>query len=346
MENKTEEQVVEIVGGVDPEAVGYELRRVSSEAKLTQDESDALRIEFAGYYNRITDWRNKIALITNPDDVRQQKLAREIRLGLKEVRCDVERARKSLKEDAVRRGKAIDGYANVLKYLCEPVEEKLSEIENRAALAEADRIAKMIESRTAMILSEGGDPTIYNLGQMTDDAFSVIMQSCKDARIKREEEAQRIEAERVAKEKADAEERERQKIENERLRKEAAEREAVAQAERAKAAAEKKALEAKLNAEREAKEKAEADARYAKQAEEDRLRKEREDEQERLRKERLAREAAQRAPDKEKLEAFCVQILTPKVDAMSTEAGKTVASEAMRMQAKMVAWIRSQIEKM
>lgn len=338
--------MTEIAEVINPEVVGMELQRVATDAKLTTDESDKLRKEFAAFYERITDWRGKVSLITNPDDARQQKMAREIRLGLKEVRCDVEKARKSLKEDAVRRGKAVDGYANVLKYLCEPIEDKLMDIEKRAERIEAERIAKMIEHRTMLLLAEGGDPTIYNLGNMADDAFATILQSAKDARIKREEEARKIEAERIAKEQADAEERERQRLENERLKAEAAAREAEVKAERERVAAEKREMEAKLKAERDAREAAEAAARAAKQAEEDRIRKEREDEQDRLRKERLAREASERAPDKQKLEQFCVQIMAVPMSSTTTEAGAMVAKEAVRMQGKMVEWIRAQIAKM
>jgi hypothetical protein len=51
--------------------------------------------------------------------------------------------RKSLKEESLKRGKAIDGYANVLKYLCEPIEDKLFEIEQYAERKEAARVAAL-----------------------------------------------------------------------------------------------------------------------------------------------------------------------------------------------------------
>ena len=349
---------------INPEVVGMELTRVQTEAKLTENEQNELADKFRAYYDRICDWRSKVVLITNPEDPRQQKLAREIRLGLKDVRCDVEKARKVLKEESVRKGKAIDGYANVLKYQCQPTEDKLELIEKAAEFKEAERIRKMIEARTTLVLAEGGDTTIYNFGNMTDEAFAIILQSAKDARVKREEEAKRMEEERIAKEQADLAEREAQRKENERLKAEAAEREAAAKIEREKAAAEKKAMEAKANAEaeaaaavqremaaklkaeREAREAAEAATRAAKQAEETRLAQEREAEQEQLRKDRLAREASERAPDKQKLEEFCVKIMAVPMSATTTEAGALVAKEAVRMQGKMVEWIRAQIVKM
>jgi hypothetical protein len=331
---------------INPEVVGMELTRVQTEAKLTENEQNELADKFRAYYDRICDWRAKTVLITNPEDPRQQKLAREIRLGLKDVRCDVEKARKMLKEESVRKGKAIDGYANVLKYQCQPTEDKLEQIEKMAEYKEAERIQKLIVARTFLINAEGGDTTIYNFGNMTDEAFAIILQSAKDARVKREEEAKRMEEERIAKEQADLAEREAQRKENERLKAEAAEREAATKIEREKAAAEKKAMEAKLNAEREAREAAEAATRAAKQAEETRLAQERAAEQEQLRKDRLASEASERAPDKQKLEEFCVKIIAVPMSATTTEAGALVAKEAVRMQGKMVEWIRAQITKM
>ena len=331
---------------INPEVVGMELTRVQTEAKLTENEQNELADKFRSYYDRICDWRAKTVLITNPDDPRQQKLAREIRLGLKDVRCDVEKARKILKEESVRKGKAIDGYANVLKYQCQPTEDKLELIEKAAEFKEAERIRKLIEVRTTLVLAEGGDATIYNFGNMTDEAFAIILQSAKDARVKREEEAKRMEDERIAKEQADLAEREAQRKENERLKAEAAEREAAAKIEREKAAAEKREMEAKLKAEREAREAAEAATRAAKQAEETRLAQERAAEQEQLRKDRLAREASERAPDKQKLEEFCIKIMAVPMSATTTEAGALVAKEAVRMQGKMVEWIRAQIAKM
>jgi len=324
---------------IDPEVVGMELTRVQTEAKLTENEQNELADKFRAYYDRICDWRAKTVLITNPEDPRQQKLAREIRLGLKDVRCDVEKARKMLKEESVRKGKAIDGYANVLKYQCQPTEDKLEQIEKMAEYKEAERIQKLIEHRTALILGEGGDSTIYNFGNMTDEAFAIILQSAKDARVKREEEAKRINEERLAKERADLAEREAQRMENERLKAEAKEAAALAEVVQ-------REMADKLNEERIAREAAEASILAAKQAEERRLEQVSEDEQAQLRKDRLAREATERAPDKEKLEAFCVGIMSVSMGTTTTEAGATVAREAIRMQGKMVEWIRIQIAKM
>src|SRR5450755_2638315 len=58
--------------------------------------------------------------------------ARRRRLAIKAVRVEVENTRKSLKEQSLREGKAIDGMANIIKALIIPVEEHLEKQEKFA----------------------------------------------------------------------------------------------------------------------------------------------------------------------------------------------------------------------
>jgi hypothetical protein len=189
--------------------------------------------------------------------VTHQKLASTVRKGLKAVRCDIERVRKNLKEESLKKGKAIDGFANVLKYLCEPIEDKLLEIEKHAERVEAARIAAMVSERTASLVAEGADPAAYNLTQMNDETFALILSGAVKTRKDREEaarlaEQQRIEreqADRIAREKAEAEAAAARKAEADRI---AAEKRRTAEL----AEAENKAREEFARAEREAAEKA------------------------------------------------------------------------------------------
>jgi chemotaxis protein histidine kinase CheA len=332
--SESENVTIEVL---NPEVVGAELAKVESSSGVGVDEALTLRNQFAVYYNDILKWREQAATITDPENVTHQKLASTVRKGLKAVRCDIERVRKNLKEESLKKGKAIDGFANVLKYLCEPIEDKLLEIEKHAERVEAARIAAMVSERTASLVAEGADPAAYNLTQMNDETFALILSGAVKTRKDREEaarlaEQQRIEreqADRIAREKAEAEAAAaRAEAEKERKAREAAEalarkeREAIeakARAERDKAeAAARKAkteADAKLRAEREAREKAEAEAAAARKAEADRIAAEKrrtaelaeaenKAREEFARAEREAAEKAARAPDKEKLLAF------------------------------------------
>ena len=229
-----------------------------------------LLASFAPYRGEIETALTEARGITDDTDVEQRKKARECRLTLKRIRVNVENTRKTSKEDAVRYGKAVDGMANVLKFLCEPEEKRLGALEEAEQRRELERIASMVADRRDRILKEGGNPFLYSLETMSDEDFGVVYNGLVLARHAREEIAIKAEAARVAKEKEEAEAREAQRIENERRKKEAA-----SKIEREKAEAVLREMVAKLNEERKAREAAEAATRAAKQAAELELAKER-----------------------------------------------------------------------
>jgi hypothetical protein len=237
-----------------------------------------LLASFAPYRGEIETALTEARGITDDTNAEQRKKARECRLTLKRIRVNVENTRKASKEDAVRYGKAVDGMANVLKFLCEPEEQRLEAIEEAEQRRELERISSMVADRKDKIVCEGGNPAIYNLAELDESTFDGIIGELRRAKLIREEAAKKAEADRVAEEKAEAEAREHQRLENERLKKEAAARDAEAKIEREKAEAVQREMVAKLNEERkarEAAEAAEAAALTAKQAAERRLSKER-----------------------------------------------------------------------
>jgi hypothetical protein len=190
-----------------------------------------------------------------------------------------------LKEESLRRGKAIDGIYNVLEYLVTPLEEQLLAMEQFAERKEAARLdEQLIERQKA--LTYYGYPTVDagTLRAMEDEQFQKILSDAQLMAEAKQREAERVELERLAKERAEAEERERLAAENARLQAEAAAREAQLLAERQAAeqaakvaaeaaAAEKRAALAKAKEERLA---AEAKAREEAAAREEQARLERE----------------------------------------------------------------------
>jgi hypothetical protein len=202
--------------------------------------------------------RAKSINITAASTPTDKKLVKTLRLALKDVRCRVESERKTLKEDSLRRGKAIDAMATLVKCTIEPVEQHLEDQEKFEERQEAARKAALKAEREIQLAVYKVDTTFFSLGEMSRESFDQLLDNTKlahqqrlDAQRKAEEDRIRQENERLAREKAMREE-------NERLKKEAEEREA-------KAAAERKAAEEAARAERErvAKEKAEAEAKAA-----------------------------------------------------------------------------------
>lgn len=152
---------------------------------------------FQDYFKVAAEWelKAKSIKVTDENQTADMKMARIGRLELRSKRIEIEKKRKELKEQSLREGRAIDGVANVLKGLIEPLEEYLNSQEKFVEIREAKR--KEEERLEAERLAE-------------------------QKRIE-EEEAQ--EKARIAREKAEREERERILKENEKVKQEAAEAE-------------------------------------------------------------------------------------------------------------------------
>jgi hypothetical protein len=241
----------------------------------------------------------------------------------------VETTRKTLKADSLARGKAIDGFANVLKYLCEPIEERLLAVEQYAERQEAARIAALTEERIKVLISAGAEPmTIqaYNLGIMDEPTFNAVLAGEKQKKADREEAARKAEAERIAREQAD-------RIAREKAEKEAAEARAMAEKER-KA---REAAETKLAEERERLERvAASNARK----EEERLAAERNAEELK----RRAADKAARAPDRQKMMVFAQDIRNLNLPVASTQAGKKVLGVIAEKRDAFANWIEKVAE--
>ncbi len=356
---------------------------------LEPESAMALRSCFEEMFSSAEKWAAsaRLIVVTSPDQKREMKMARESRLALREIRVKAEHARKRLKEDSTRRGKAIDGIANVLKALIEPIEEHLLEQETFAERAEDVRKDALRSAREEALRALGADPAAYaNLGETSEETWAITLEGAKDAKTAREEaakqaEAVRLEAERLAAEarkaakaeaaRLEAERVERERLaaeENARLRAEAAEREAAASAERVRVEAERAAERAKTD-EAAALAKAEKDRELAAMAAETQKAREATDkaarelakaqaeaaqsraEAEKATAERVAadaarasaevaaRQAAEMAPDREKLAAFATMLRGLSIPVLTTPTGKAAAAKVAEQIEKMATWV-------
>lgn len=288
---------------------------------------------FMSAFEQAEKWRQQALSIkvTSLDQKAEMKLARTIRLELKDIRVAAEKTRKNLKADALMMGRAIDSVYNILEAAIVPLERHLDEQEKFAErLAEAERLRVKAEREAALApyLAEG--QVVPPLEVMTPDSFASFLADAKLLHEAKIEAAKKAEADRIAKVQAEAAERERIRLENERLKKEAEEREAAAKIEREKVEAERAAAAAKLKAEQEkaAAELAEQQRIAAKAAAEAeaKARAEREAIEAKARAEREAAEkqlAAERA-ERERLE----KIAANKAAAELAEAQAIIAAKA------------------
>lgn len=336
---------------------------------------------FAPLFAQAHSWAEKVATIkvTDATQVREMKLARESRLALKEIRVIAEKNRTRLKEDSLRRGRAIDSVYNTLEALVKPLEAQLKEQEEFVKRKEEQRKAQLKAEREEALRPFGVNTAFYQLADMPEPDWAALFNSTVAAHRAKEEAAQKAEAERIAKEQAEAAERERIRQENERLRQEVEEREAAAKAERERLAAEKKAIEEQARKEREAieaaakaelaKQKAEADrlaaiaaakalaekqaadakakvereAREKAEAEARRLREAQEAlkqaEALKFKQEAEAKAKAARAPDREKIAALGVAVLAIKMPEVSTPEGQAALAVVKEQFARFAKWI-------
>jgi hypothetical protein len=336
-----------------PAELCAELCAVVKREGVAEQQQAVLIGSFAPYHAQIAAARKTSETITNGGDPLQRKMARECRLELRRVRCAIETTRKDAKADALRYGKAVDGMANVLKFLCEPEEERLEEIEQTEVRKEQARIAALVESRTAALIEVDAHAEAYNLAVMDDATWTAVLADAVKAKQDRIEAERKAEADRIERERKEAEERARIKAENERLKAEAEKREA----EREKEAVERAKVESALRAEREAAQKAaqaaaDEAARVAKAAADERAKREAAEAKakaekaaaEKAESDRLAKLAA--APDKEKLLAFAAAVENMELPAMATASGKKIIIGIASMQSKMAMWIKQEAGKL
>jgi hypothetical protein len=240
---------------------------LAEQSGLSKSRAQEVLDVFQPFFQKAAEWEEKakMLVITSIDQKDEMKLARSARLNLKDIRCEAERMRKKLKENILNEGRIIDGMANVIKGICEPIETHLEEQEKFVERQEAARILKLKTDREELLAPFGVDTQFYNLGAMSEDAFGNLLAMIQTAHAAKLAAAQKLEEERIAREKKEAEEKaERERLEaeerariaaeNARLKAEAVERERQIAAERAKAEAERKAIEEKARKEAEKRE--------------------------------------------------------------------------------------------
>lgn len=308
-----------------------ELTVIIEESGLEKTQGQVIIDNFSSLLKSASEWEKKAnsIVITDASQIELMSEAREARLALKDIRVDAEKTRKSLKEKALREGKAIDGIANVIKALIVPLEEHLEKQEKYIENIEIERKQKLNEIRTTELLKyvASEDLSLYNYLEMSDDVFANLLQMVKTAYLTKQEEVKKIEEARLEEVKRKEEADKQMRIENEKLRKEK-----EVQIKKDNEAAEQRRLEQKKNddehlkeLEKERAEKAKLAAELKKQEDEKHaaIKKEQEERKAEIEKERLAK----LAPEKDKLLRYAELIRTIKAPDELSKAGLEIVKE-------------------
>jgi hypothetical protein len=300
---------------------------------LPQPTSEQLQAEFMPFFeaaHKVIE-QSKSIKVQSASCTVEMKQARAARLQLKSIRVDVEKVRKSLKEDSLRTGKAIDGMANFLKFMIEPVEEYLDEQEKygeRLEREEREALRNERQEHAGKYLQD--IPQSVDLSTIGEDEFLKLLEFAKAQFEAREETARRLEAERIERERREAEERAAMAAENERLRKEAEEREKVLQAERAERERVQREHEAEMARQRAETERIQREAEAKEMAE--RIERERLEKAEAKRLSDIesakvaARVAAENASDLVKMEALVADLSAIKIPEFQRNGLKSIVA--------------------
>lgn len=339
--------------------------------------SISLKTAFMPLFNEADDAVRKAKEITVTDagQIERIQLARSMRLHLKNIRIEVESQRISLKQESLKKGKAIDGMANIIKYLIFPAEEHLKKQEEFVKRQEGQRKAELAEKRELELQEIGVDTEYYNLAEMNNFAFASLLETMKFQYERKQADQKKEDEERIAKAAAEVKRQKEMEAENKRLKVEAEKSERKAEKEHqelkailAKERLARSAIEAKRQAEdakklqifddKMAKEQQESKAKLekeilAKQAAEDKLAREREErqaaeqvirDQARLKVERIRE--ARLAPDKKKLEVLAGFIASIEMPDLTSREAQRIALEGGILLNKAVSFIKSESGKL
>ena len=207
--------------------MNQEITKLLENSLIEKSKSDYIIEKFSEFTSIATEWNEKAnaIVVTDESQIDLMKQAREGRLLLKAKRIEIEKTRKSLKEQSLNEGRLIDSIAKSLTILVEPAEKHLELQERFAEIQDQKRKAELKTKRYEIILpyAEVIDPETLNLGLITEEAFAGILKYAKDTLETKLETERLAKIEQEEKAKAEAEEKEKLRLENEKLKAEALE---------------------------------------------------------------------------------------------------------------------------
>ena len=191
------------------------------EAQLDESRANYLLQNFSNHFKEAAEWAKKAKdiIVTNENQTVLMEQARVGRLFLSKKRQDIEKARKWMKEPALREGQAIDRIANLLKDTIIPTEEHLRRQEDFIKLrqeAEAERIRLEVEAKIEKerIAKEEEDRKALAAAQAENEKLRKEQaERDKALQAERAEQAKKLEKERAEREKAEAELRQKRQAE-------------------------------------------------------------------------------------------------------------------------------------
>lgn len=167
---------------------------------IEKTKGDYIKEKFQDFTQAIEEWSERANAIVVTDETQKELMveAREGRLLLKAKRIEVEKVRKSLKEQSLSEGRLIDSVAKYLTGLIEPAEKHLELQEKFIEIQEQNKRIQLKADRTKLLepYKDVIDPDSIQLDLITEEAFTTILNGAKFAQENKKAEALRVEEER------------------------------------------------------------------------------------------------------------------------------------------------------
>jgi hypothetical protein len=180
--------------------MSQEIDNLIEKGLIEKTKGDYIREKFQDFAQAVEEWSEKANAIVVTDEMQKELMAeaKEGRLLLKAKRIEVEKTRKSLKEQSLSEGRLIDSVAKYLTGLIEPAEKHLELQEKFIEIQEQNKRIKLKADRTELLqpYKDVIDPNSIQLDLITDEAFTTILNGAKFAQDNKKAEALRIEQER------------------------------------------------------------------------------------------------------------------------------------------------------
>jgi hypothetical protein len=166
---------------------------------IEKTKGDYIKEKFQDFTQSIEEWSEKANAIVVTDETQKEVMleAREGRLLLKAKRIEVEKVRKSLKEQSLNEGRLIDSVAKYLTSLIEPAEKHLELQEKFIEIQEQNKRIKVKAERTFLLQPylEVIDPNSIQLDLITEEAFATILNGAIVSLENKKAEAKRLQDE-------------------------------------------------------------------------------------------------------------------------------------------------------
>lgn len=207
------------------------LEIVIQESGLETVEGNSLMEKFGSYESIANEWefKAKSIVVTDASQVTEMEMAKVAAKKFADLRIELEKARKAMKEQSLRKGQAIDAVAKYLQSLISPIEEHLKLQANFVKIQEEKKMEalrleaekKLEEERLA---KEEADRKEQERVRLENEKLrKELEEKEKQARLEREEASRKLQEEQDKANKARLEQERKmaeQKLEADRKRKE------------------------------------------------------------------------------------------------------------------------------